>query len=404
MRKSLRTASLLLAAAAIAGACTTSRGPETRRFDLLGAPERPELLVAPEILERRSARLGRSVRLEDLGVLPADTGTPPRPAPDGSAVAVQRPPTPSWSMLLGRTNAMPSPPPGVAIHRLESSPDGTERFDSGRLAPEPLLLGRGASATGVLVEAPRPDGSRWIGRLRWRDGGVDWLVADEGVNTFPNEANDGSLAWRHRPASGPRGVLRLRSPDGTLREWEEEEDHEWMLPAFSGDGRHLMALLQGDGRAELIAWERDDLEGEAFARPLSQRVDAERSYRAIVAAAVPATEAAGGGWWFVHPDAGRLACWEPGQPRLELLPPGSFAWAGPIADGLVMADREGLWFARADGDEADGAYHLLLDGGWIPCLVGGDAPALLLFGVVEGGFRAVRVRFVDPTERGAAER
>ncbi len=393
-RRPEAAATAALAATLLAGGCVTTSTTESRRFDPDSLPERSASLVSPEVLAGLSARIGREATVEDLGWLPADVSTMPVVSPAGDAVAVQRRPAPSIDARLGRSAGLESPPPAVAIHRLIEAADGTPpRFDEGRVPPEPLILAKGSGGTaGPLVGAPRSDGHRWIGRIAWSDGARSWLVAEEALDAMPAASADGWLAWCRHEADGGN-VLCLSDPRGMRREWPAEEGHEWILPAFSGDGRHFMALLQGDGRAELVAWDRDDLDGAAIVQPLSVRVDAERSLAAIELATVPPGAAAGPGWWLVHPDLRRLVCWLPEAARFDPLPPGSFAWAGPVAGGIVLADTEGLWFADA---EATGEFRLLLDGPWLPHPIPGEAGSpsgsLLLFGGEGGGYRVLRLR------------
>lgn len=400
-------ASLAAILVALAGGCVTTTTTESRRFDPDSLPDRAGNLVSPEVLAGLSERIGRAAAVEDLGWLPADASTTPAVSPTGDAIAVQRRPAPSTDARLGRVGGLDSPPPAVAIHRLVASADGaTPRFDDGRTLPQPLLLAKGPGGeAGPLVGSPRPDGARWIGRLAWSDGELAWLVAESAIDAMPVASTDGWLAWCRRTDSGDGNTLCLADPQGRRREWPAEEGHEWIMPAFSGDGRHFMALLQGDGRAELVAWDRGDPDGPAIVQPLSVRVDAARSLAAVEMATVPSDRATDPGWWLVHPDLQRLVCWLPEDARFDPLPPGSFAWTGPVAGGIVLADIEGLWFADAS---ESGEFRLLLEGPWLPYSIADDPDSLLLLSGEPGGFRAIRLRLgpssASPEETGASTR
>jgi hypothetical protein len=393
----------LLPAALLAAGCVVSKASEPRRFDLDSMPQRADSIVSPEVLESLSARIGRRAIVEDLGWLPADTSTMPVVSPAADAVAVQRRPSPSVESRLGRTSGLESTPPAVAIHRLTAAAAGEPaRFDGGRVAAEPLLLARAADNAGPMVEGPRADGSRWIGRLRWSDGAIEWLVSDEAINAMPAAGPGGLLAWCRRDRGEGGNSLRLSDATGRRRNWPAEEGHQWILPHFSGDGRHLMALLQGDGRAELIAWPLADLDGPSIVQPLSARVDAALSLAALSGAAVPEGEAAGPGWWMIHPDLRRLVCWLPDSARFDPMPPSSFAWVGPIAGGLALADRDGVWFAAGNDDpEQAGEYRLLIEGSWLPRAIAAAPDQMLLFGVEGAGYRVLRVGLASPASPAA---
>ena len=385
-----RAASAVALAAAVAASCTTRRiGDPTEQWVLEGMPERLAPVISPEVMAERAERLGRAPSIRWIGTIPADSSTLPILSPDGMVIAVQRPPAVAWRDLLGWSREMPSPPPAIGIHRRSIDADAGV-FDEGRTLPEPLILGRSSDGRGFVVESPRPDGARWIGLARWEDGGIEWLVADDAVNAFGAIAEDGSMAWCRSEVPGEPMSLRLRRPDGSMREWPSAFGRCWMTPVFSGDGQTLYALLQGDGRADLVAIDLSDPSREPRSVEYSLRVDPRRSLRSVAALGDAASPLGEDGWWLLHPEWGTLARWRPEATSLERLPPGIYAVARPVGGGALILDREGLWLAKPAKTEAGAAaaeeLNLIIEGGWLPRRRGGDPDAAILLGPREDGF------------------
>lgn len=370
-RRRRRLRALLAAAAALPlASCVTRTLEEGGGFDLEGVPKRLPAQVSPEILAERSTRIDRSITLSPRGFLAADSATPPLISPDGRFVAVQSRPTPSWNDLLGWTSGVPMPPPAVAVAALPAEPIAELAATTLR---EPLLLGNAADARGFLVESPRGDGARWIGAVRWDGSGIEWIVADAGVNAMATRAADGAIAWCRSDAAGEPASLRLRERDGSLREWPPAPGSTWLAPRLSGDGRFLFAIKQGDGRAWLVAIDRAAPEGEAKAVELSLRTSAATSLAATFALGSGSTLEGEGSWLVLHPEDRALRRWHPGLDAFDRFPDGSFAWTTPIAGGRLLADRGGIWFVESSA-EGDPDASLIVDGPWIPRVVGMDEP------------------------------
>ncbi|HYE02828.1 MAG TPA: hypothetical protein VD963_06300, partial [Phycisphaerales bacterium] len=82
--------------------------------------------------------------------------------------------------------------------------------------PGGLLLGRSADGDGFLVEFPRADGSRAIGRVAWADGRLSWMADEESaVCAHATLLPGGGLAYCRRPADAADFVLVLRDPAGS---------------------------------------------------------------------------------------------------------------------------------------------------------------------------------------------
>lgn len=158
-----------------------------------------------------------------LGLLPYDGLTLPLISSSGRFFATQTGQPPPWDVVLSQPGAVPwlgsrvevferiDPAPPTAGR---PSPPGDNQPDDRRAGlrrltpdawghgwgdglPAGLLLGRSADDAGFLVELPRADGSRAIGRVAWPtayafvppggDGppaaALEWLLDDGGCNT-----------------------------------------------------------------------------------------------------------------------------------------------------------------------------------------------------------------------------
>src|SRR6185503_18951506 len=103
---------------------------------------------------------------------------------------------------------------------------------------EPLILGRSADMQGFLVESPRQDGSRWIGKATWDSGEITWLVQDDYVNAFASLGPGGQLAWSRRAKVGDHFDLVVRDESG---EWTLPADGtDWAMPSWSATGQHIV--------------------------------------------------------------------------------------------------------------------------------------------------------------------
>ncbi len=384
---------------ALAAACTTRTLEEQSAFDLDALPARTPSQVAPQILEERGVALDRSIELAPLGFVAADAATPPLVAPDGRAIAVQLAPTPAWNDLLGWNPSMPSPPPAVAIVRLDA--DG--RLGEPQVLREPLLLGRCGGERGFLVESPRGDGSRWIGEVAWDDGAIEWLLADASVSSMAWRDDQGRLAWCHSERAGDPASLRLNLPDEGVREWPPPPGATWLAPALTGDRRHLVGVLQRDGRSSLVAIDLEDEDASPQSLELSIRVNAPQSLAASWALGENASLADEPGFYVLHPDWRTLARWSPSEGRLDRFPPRTFSWSRPIAGGRILGDADALWFVPNAGDskasrELDAG--VLLEGRWLVRVVappgdgtsGSDEGVAIVIGAMEGGFDVARLR------------
>jgi hypothetical protein len=183
----------------------------------------------------------------------------------GKFLAVQTGVVAPWGALLGEPGAT-SPGTRVVVYDLNAKPlrpvVWPEAGDE-RSIPVGALLGRSGDAEGFLIEWPRPDGSRWIGKAAWTTGRVTWLVRDAATNAHALLLRNGGLIFSRRlaaprvdPAANGAAAARAqtlapaslvyRSPDGGLRTLlDASESNEPVSPA---------APASTPGRRERVEW------------------------------------------------------------------------------------------------------------------------------------------------------
>jgi len=353
----------LLGLSVLVGCVTTvERAPGGLR-----PPDRASDLAPRSALSRSGVRT--------VGTIPYDGFTLPVASPDGRFVAIQAGVPPDWPTLLGTAG---SRPPLASTIEVWECLDTATRVAS---LPRGYVLGRGADARGFLIEAPQADGSRWIGKVPWpgalrpvevqpleagkapldlsdpvEPNRPEWLVQDDRVNAFAALGPDGELAWcvRGRQEAGFR--LAVRGPGGVAFEDPPGVEASWMLPVFAGRGADLVLYLirLRDGIADLAfgkplgedAW-RQGLQ----IRPLTDRADARVAWQMLApqGTATAIGEGTDDRLVFFHPDARRMAIWDPADDSVRLLEPDSFAAAldGPYA--ALVSRSDGLFRERIRG-------------------------------------------------------
>jgi hypothetical protein len=295
------------AVALLLGACvtTTTRpgldpgaGAQTREQD-----------AAPVLRDARAPIAGGSARLDlrPLGSIPTDRVTLPVLSPDGRHLAVQTGVAPDLATALARTGQRPPLASRIALYRI--GPGSIVRLgetDGG------LVLGRAADDRGVLVESPRPDGTRWIGRIAWEGelDEIEWLVQDGQVNAFATLGPRGELAYSARDPLEPRFDLVVRGAGG-LRRLSGEGVRSLVQPVFSPDGSTIWFLALRDGVVELAS--ADPSSGDALRQSLTRafvtdRGDDETAARMVAPQGVR-DGATDDGWIVYHPALGGLARW-----------------------------------------------------------------------------------------------
>lgn len=315
------------------------------------------------------------VAVQPVGRVPYDGITVPLVSPDGRYVASQSGRTPSWDTIFAGPDQASPVGIKITVARIDY-PDKDKTAPNSKDAAKPparpelsvvepvdplprgLLLGRSASDAGFLVEAPQPDGSRWIGRVRWATQRLDWLVRDTRVNAqaaMAPHAPDGAdsrFAFVRRNADEPVFSLVVRTrKDGVDTErayTAPERSQSFLFPLFSADGRTLAAFaIATDNPAasplQLVAFDLDS--PEPGLRPCG-RVDlglavggVHSAYQCVASlqspSTLPASDADAGtsavrdvfsrGLLFFSPRDSAMAWWLPREQRFLTLARGSFA-------------------------------------------------------------------------------
>lgn len=204
-----------------------------------------------------SARLNFQIR--PMGAVEYDGMVLPLVSPDGRFMAVERGDPPSWGTVLALPDAAPAVSTSIAVYDLASeNPAGTLRaLPTPEEVPRGAVLGRSCDTGGYLIEMPRPDGSRWIGRVSWMTGKTTWLVGGDRVNAHAVATTNGVLAFTRRTVgTGGATSLVLQGSDGVQTVMGSEPGAvtvggaagaSYLLPVFGQDGSTINVLaLTGD--------------------------------------------------------------------------------------------------------------------------------------------------------------
>ncbi len=263
----------------------------------------------PVLRDARAPLVGSGARLDlrPLGSVATDRVTLPVLSPDGRHLAVQTGVAPDLATALARPGQRPPLASRIALYRI--GPSSIVRLgetDGG------LVLGRAADNRGLLVESPRPDGTRWIGRLEWEGelDEIEWLVQDGNVNAFATLGPRGELAYSARDPAETRFDLVIRGGDGTARLLGEGV-RSFVQPVFAPDGSAVWFFTLRDGVLELSS--ANPSSSEALRQSLvrafvTDRANDETAARMVAPQGVR-DGATAAGWLVFHPALGGLARW-----------------------------------------------------------------------------------------------
>lgn len=256
----------LLLSALLLPACTPTPQPTPSGITHIKAkPPKPDLsrpIAAPaQPLARTTSRL--TVAIRPLGSVPFDGITLPLTSPSGRFIAAQHGPIPGWDALLAApTPAGTTVPVQLRLSAYEVLPVEQTPRDGNPLRevrwpsppPQRLLIGRSSDDVGFLVEYPRPEtGSRWIGKLAWESGEVEWLVAptepdarDTAVACFGTLGPSGELAFCRAEAPGKPFDLIIR-PDASASDIEHilhpPAGSTFAMPTYAADSSRVFVYL-----------------------------------------------------------------------------------------------------------------------------------------------------------------
>ncbi len=322
---------------------------------------------------KRTDTAGIAAAILPLGSVPFVNRALPLVSPDGASVATVAGDAPPWPTVLAEPGAPEAPASGVQIFRLDRSA-GVARGVAA--VPEPVLLGRGGDAAGFLVESVRSGGARWIGRVPWNAGAIDWLVGGEEVNAFAGLGPGGRLAWSRRraqsdaegDAGGEPDHFDLVVRDGAQVFVVSAQGGDWLLPTWSDGGAAFYVLRLESGRLELrylsVAGGSITTVAALHLADAARRADA---YQAMASSArmVGVPRPGGEHLVFWHPGARRMAFWRPLESpgAAAFLAPGSIAAALDAMGLAVVATPEHLVVQRP-ANSAD--QRVLVPGPQIP--------------------------------------
>jgi hypothetical protein len=375
----------------------TAGPPGTASLPAAALPSGP--IAAPATAEKIvDSRVVVAVR--PLGVVPFDSLTLPLISPDGRWLATQVGDAPGWATVLAGPTAE-VPRTTVRVFDLSVSPPKRAEFAGGGAASEAgLMLGRDADERGVLVESQRGDGSRWIGRLLWDSGAVEWLVRDTRVNAHAVFGPAGELVFTRREVDGSRASLVVLAPGGdggaggagseSVLETPIEKS-SFAYPCVSGSGLTVLVFMTSPSGTEARAYPLG-VSGAAFAsgvpvarRAISPSADPMLAYQAV-AASQPQRVGTARDERFVihHPVMGRMAIFDASTGLLTAMAERSIAgvWDEP-SQGLFLTTPRGLVHQRiGTGDAGPTALPeaRVLSESWVARATGNAAAPFVLIG------------------------
>ncbi len=359
-----RCAAVALLGAAGAGCVTEKTGqdraPPARADD--GLPSGP-------IASPAGTTTTFHVRTEvgPLGSVSYDGQVLPLVSPDGRYLAVEDGEHPEWPVLLAQPDAEPPAATRISVYDLSVVP--AKRLEFNNPLPLGLVLGRAVDGTGFLVESPRPnEGIRWIGRVSWTTGTLEWLVRQDGINAHGVFTHSGDLLFTRLNPGQARASLVLKrwaGPAGSHAAPESvltDESAGFAFPMVAGERQLVFALLSGERSTDLAAIRLvEDPPGSGIHR-LGSMV-ARRSIAASGAPALayqiaapvqaPPPDGAGpeplgrGPLAVFHPRFARMAVFDPGDSTFIGLAPKSVAavfWPRAGREGFFCTTPEGLVF------------------------------------------------------------
>jgi hypothetical protein len=190
------------------------------------------------------------VAVKPLGTVAYDGVTLPLVSPDARFIAVQEGTAPSWPALLAADDAVTPLAAAIAVYDITQAP--IRRVGFAEEPPAGLVLGRAADDEGFLVEWPRPEGGRWIGKVAWASGRVSWLVQGDAVNAHGVLTTAGELLYARRAVGAASNELVLRRRDG--REIVRTTGMgSYLFPMATADPAAAYVIVATEGGLELEA-------------------------------------------------------------------------------------------------------------------------------------------------------
>lgn len=217
---------------------------QSQRGVAVPPPELPKGPIAtPANAPRTSARV--LVQIDPLTTVTYDGQVLPIVSPDGRFIAVEDGEPPTWPTILAQPGAHPPEGTHLAVYNVSAAPpqERTEIMSYPTPLPRGLLLGRSCDNQGFLVEAPRSDGSRWIGKVMWITGQLQWLVQGDAVNAHAVYSPQGHLIYTSRGVNSEKSDLIMISAGGG--ESRRSGEVSYLFPVTTGEKDVVYAMSLG---------------------------------------------------------------------------------------------------------------------------------------------------------------
>lgn len=340
-----------------------------------------------------------TVAVRPIGVVPFDSMTLPLVSPDGTRIATQVGETPSWATVLAQPGAEVARTT-VRVYDITVSPP---RLVEGAPIEAGLLLGRDADERGVLVESVRADASRWIGRMRWDTGEIEWLAKDSRVNAHAVLGPVGELVFTRRNVDGGPASLVILPAGSAAAEGEAVggefvlppplEKSSFSFPCVSASGSTVMVFLSSPSGTEARVYPMG-ITGSAFsaAPPVARRQlagsnDPMLAYQ-CVASSQPLHGSAASGegerYLFAHPVMGRMVAFDSTTGLVTALAERSIAGVFDApSGGYFLTTPRGLVHQRVTaGDAGETALPeaRVLSESWVARATSNPAAPFVLIG------------------------
>lgn len=403
---------VVLPLALAAGGCVVDEGRTQELRDqrderARAVPELPEDPLARPVLGGTSGSRV-TVAVDAMGSVAYDGLSVPMVSPDGRFIAAQDTPAPPREQRLAIDVPRPTQTGSyatVSISPLTLGVGGVQQSVQVFDLDAPIVLGRDNSTEGVLVESPRPDGSRWIGVATWSEerAAIRWLVRSDSVAAHAVFADAGAILYSRRAVGGSRFSLVWRGRDGEERTLAMP-DADVVFPLVAPDQRHATCMAVDDSGAITLLLidlttgggatpgnelgsivRRFDLASSGGIEGAAQIVAASQSAvhglsqsDALAGATNPPTESALGPIFF-HPAMDRCAAIDASRRTLVALAPKSVA-AVDAGDGRALCSTpDGLVLWTPGPQAGRGTATRVLSEDYLPRrTASGERPFILL--------------------------
>lgn len=348
----------------------------------------------------QSARI--LVRVDQLATIPFDGQVLPLVSPDGRFIAAQQGEPPSWPTLLAQPGAEPANTTKLAVYDISQSPpeSNARAIEFPSPLPPGLVLGRSCDSRGFLVESPREDGCRWIGRASWLGGNIEWLVQGSAVNSHAVFTLRGDLLYTRRTTAGSSNELVLLTPRGESVRSAGDGSYLFPLCTTEKDLAYAFNLTPQGLQVEAIRIAEDFARGGAgsgnyklgrtFAQALVGRPgDVALAYQitspvqSVVVTGKEHEEVQPYPLIFLHPDFMRMVSFDTQTSTYTLLAPNSVSairWSE--ASGYLCTTRQGLYYTpEPTRNETKRRPDIKLDGTpYVPRATADKSRPVILFG------------------------